>query len=96
MVGKQTAHAINATFANGCKISVTIMDGIAMSLYSQPRVAYGLYEGNKSDSNVKFVKPNKIIKLYPGRDWKDIMQEIALQFKKAGGKFKSGKGIVNG
>ena len=96
MVGKQTAHAINATFANGCKINVTIMDGIAMHLYFPPKAAYDLYEGNKSDPNVKFIKPNKIIKVYPGRDWKDIMQEISLQFKKAGGKFKSGKGIING
>ena len=91
MEEKKIPHTITAEHNNGGgNVKIVVSDNVAMSIFSNPLLAYKLFKANKTP-NVKFIKPDRIITVYPGKDWKQVMETICKQLKKAGGKYKHGK-----
>ncbi len=89
------AHAMRAILSDSSSVDIMIMNGAALYIFSNPRIAVQLFNIDRKNEEVKFLDPNKIAKKYKDMKALEIMAQIGKEIKKGGGKLKNAKGIIN-
>jgi len=90
------AHAIQATLSDSSRVDIVVTHGAALYTFSNPKLAVQVFNMERKNPDVGFMAPNKIGRKYPGMKALEIVAQIGKEIKKAGGKFKDAKGIIDG